>query len=831
MMFSVPAGSRAGVSGRAGVLAAAVLCLLLVKDVAYAAAPVFGGEAVQVPFVVAIFVIPLLFAFRGPRLVLARGRWVVLAVQGLLTWVPFAVFGGRWQVGVGGLLAGLVLLTVPGLISWLIAGALLAADITVRAGVVGLPQGIAAGWPGALWAAVAFTDLGLAFFGVIRLAQLVGELQEAQDEHTGLAVAAERLQATRELQSAVGERLDGIATMAAAARQALARDPGKALAQVTAAGSSARQAVAQARAVAVGRRVLPQAEPSAPPGGAVIGARLAWAVLVVVLCGYACAGFLDAVGADYGPRRTAFVVAGVAASILLQLRHSWAARQGRRPWAWPVTLGLQAVLAYAFFLPPIRAVFTLSPFLAGSILLLVPGRWRWAGYAAVAVSWAALYATVPLAGEAASARSAQTTLYWAAGVAGIGLLVYGLSWLAGMAAELEAVRAQLARMAAVRERLRVARDVHDLLGLGLSAIALKTDLIGKLVGRDDDRAAAEIGELGRTCAAARADIRLVTGDGQKLSVATELAAASQILASAGVQVTSSMPTGRLPVTADSVLAVVLREAVTNILRHSAATSCAIEVGVGDSAVRLVVSNNGVTGAPGGEGGRGAGGSTGLANLTARVQAAGGQLSTSRHDGSFELTVEIPLPGPRAFTETALQPAGLGSYAHRIHPVASAELNDRRSQVVAHRAVRQVHRGGDLDRTGTSREHAQHLRLARRQRVVRDFQCRQGQLRVDHSSARGDGADRIGQIVGGDVFDQEPGHVRGYGTAQVPRIAQHSQDQHPARRALLVQPGRRGKPVDAGQVDVDNSHVRALADHRRHDGLAVGDLRHHLDVIF
>jgi two-component system, NarL family, sensor histidine kinase DesK len=351
--------------------------------------------------------------------------------------------------------------------------------------------------------------------------------------------------------------------------------------------------------------------------------------------------------------------------MLLQLHHSWAARQGRRPRAWPVTLCLQAVLSYVFFLPPLGAFFTLAPFLAGSVLLLVPGRWRWAGYAAVVVSWPALYATVPF-GVLAGYRGTLTILYEAASIAGVGLLVYALSRLAGIAAELEAVRAELAQMAAVRERLRVARDVHDLLGLGLSAIALKTDLIGKLIGRDDDRAAAEIGELGRTCAAARADIRLVTGGGQQLSLAAELAAADQILASAGVQVHASMPAGPLPATADGVMAVVLREAVTNILRHSTATSCTIEAAAGDGAVRMAVSNDGVTGPdgpPGGDGRRGAGRGSGLANLTARVQAAGGQLSARRTgDGSFELTVQIPLPGPAAVTGPGQTPrGGLGTH--------------------------------------------------------------------------------------------------------------------------------------------------------------------------
>ena len=221
-------------------------------------------------------------------------------------------------------------------------------------------------------------------------------------------------------------------------------------------------------------------------------------------------------------------------------------------------------------------------------------------------------------------------------------------------------------MAVVQERLRIARDVHDLLGLGLSAIALKTDLIGKLIGRDDARAAAEIGELGRACAAARADIRRVTGAGQRLSLAAELAAAGQILASAGVQVHARMPAGPLPATAEDVLAVVLREAVTHILRHAAATCCSIEASAAAGAARLAVSNDGLTGQAGDDDGRGAGGGSGLANLTARVQAAGGQLTARRAGRSFELTADIPLrraPGAAALTQPAqVPPRSLG--AHR-----------------------------------------------------------------------------------------------------------------------------------------------------------------------
>jgi signal transduction histidine kinase len=129
--------------------------------------------------------------------------------------------------------------------------------------------------------------------------------------------------------------------------------------------------------------------------------------------------------------------------------------------------------------------------------------------------------------------------------------------LAGIAA-----KAAGARRAAVRERARVARDVHEL--MGLSAIALKADLIG----RDNTPAGAEMKEMCRICAAARADIRLVTGAGQRLSLPGELGAAKRILASVGIQVSGDIPEQPLPGPADEAPAPVLREAITNILRHA-----------------------------------------------------------------------------------------------------------------------------------------------------------------------------------------------------------------------------------------------------------------------
>lgn len=647
---SAAAGTGGNASRRASAITVAVLCTLLVAKLAGVLASDQGGQA---PFIVALFVVPLLYAVPGTRPLLARYTWQLLAVQGVLTFVPFALFGGQWAQGVAGLLAGLVLLTLPGRLSWLLAGLLLVADVAVRAGLVGLPW--APAWSGALWVVVVFVDDGLVFFGLVRLSDLVAELQSARGRFAELAVARERLQAAEDLQAAVGERLVGVAAMTAAAQQAWPGNPAGARAQMEAAGVAARDAVARARAVTADRRMAPGPEPLAAATGADIAPRLAWAILVVTLCGFGLGTANNIYLAHLDPGDAAALLASAAACVALQLYHSRPALEGRPPRAWPLTLAVQTVLVYLPFVLLRGYVGSLVGFAAGSFLLLVPGRWRWAGYAAVVASLSALYATVPQAGQTPQQGWADV-LYVTAVTAGVGLMVYGLSWLAGTARQLEALRGELARMAMLQERLRVARDVHDLLGLGLSAIALKADLIGRLIGRDDARAEAEIAEMSRICAHARADIRLVTEASRHLPLDAELAAAREILASAGVNVRADIGDGPRPSAADAVLAPVLREAVTNILRHSTATACTIEATTEDGALRLHVSNDGVpdqTAArdhaaagdhaawPDADGGAG----SGLANLTARVRAAGGRLTINQAGSRFDLSAEIPLPRP------------------------------------------------------------------------------------------------------------------------------------------------------------------------------------------
>ena len=509
------------------------------------------------------------------------------------------------------------------------------AEVLVRVTVTGLPDMPAA--LGVSTVIVYFVDDALSFFAVVRLAQIVEELSRARDRTAGLAVAQTRLEAADRLQSAVDERLVAIAELTAQARLALATDPARASRQMDQVAEVAREAVARARAVTADQRDWVVSEPATSPSGlAVVGARLAWAVLVVVLLGFATQGVVFVLTLGYPASLTALALADITVVTALQLYHSHAARTGGRPRAWRVTLGIQAGLVYLGTLPAIAAYMgVLAPFLAGSVLLLVSGRRRWVGYAAVVGSWALLPVVVPMRGYEDANGSATVGLVLAAATAAVGLVVYGLARLVALARELAAMHAALARTAVVQERLRIARDVHDLLGLGLSAIALKADLVGRLITRNDARASAEIAEMSRICASARAEIRLVTGQGQRLTLAGELATGRQILTSAGVEVHTAMDAEPLPEVADDVLATVLREAITNVLRHSTAAACAIEVTTSERAVSLRVANDGVPDDAGD--GRG----SGIANLTSRVDAVGGRLTSRLAGGCFDLIAEVP----------------------------------------------------------------------------------------------------------------------------------------------------------------------------------------------
>jgi two-component system, NarL family, sensor histidine kinase DesK len=667
-------GGRAVSPPLAWAFATGFLCLTLPAGIviaAYWAGPAAAAAAA------ALFPLPLLYTILRGRVLWGRYRNQLLASQALLTFVPFVAFGRYWVVGVSGLLGALLLLTVAAPRSWLLFAAVLAADGMLRVGIVGLPpmSGLSAG--AIVFAAPLY--LGLALFGLARLGGLVADLHAARSELAALAVAQERLRAARRLHAAVGDRLDAAAARAWAALAALPDNPEQSRAEVAEAARGARQALDQVRAIVTDERHGPARDAS--PGQAVaaeptVAPRLARLVLVLVLVTISAEFVLEALTGAAGAWAAAASVAAIVALAGLQLYHSLTWRERARPRGWAWTLAAQLLLTALGFVPVLHAaVHGLGGFVAGSALLLLRGSWGWAAFAGIQVTFAAHITVLPDADTADVAYGLMATVT-------TGLAVYGLSRLAGLAAEVDETRRELARAAVGRERLRVAQDTHDLLGLGLSAVALKSDLVGRLIGRDHARARGELDALVRLAVQAGSDIQAVITGGHNLSLRTELAAARAVLASAGVDAeVRTEPSGApLPVELDVALATVLREAVTNVLRHAKATRCEIELTMGHDAVRLLVANDGVIDEPpkpagGRERGRGG---YGLANLAARVAALDGRLTTHAEGGRFALTVQVPLPVARSARPDVEDALAASDPAHGVDEVASGTVLHKES---------------------------------------------------------------------------------------------------------------------------------------------------------
>lgn len=261
---TAPAGSPADdPMRRATVLAVAVVGLLFGIKTGWSAGT--GGVG-QVSWVVAMFVLPSMYTMPSLRRRINRHRRAVLTAQAALTWVPFALFGGSWNIGLGGLLAALTLLTVRSRVSWLVAGLLLGADIVMRVAVAGTSPW--PGWPGVLSAGVLFVDDSLYLFTVVRLAQIVGEVEQARREARTLTVERERAHAAQVLHAAVGLRLADIAAQASAAGRVLDRDAEEARKRIAAAGATARETVARARAITGHQGAWPTPEkPASLAGG------------------------------------------------------------------------------------------------------------------------------------------------------------------------------------------------------------------------------------------------------------------------------------------------------------------------------------------------------------------------------------------------------------------------------------------------------------------------------------------------------------------------------------------------------------------------------------
>jgi two-component system sensor histidine kinase DesK len=177
-------------------------------------------------------------------------------------------------------------------------------------------------------------------------------------------------------------------------------------------------------------------------------------------------------------------------------------------------------------------------------------------------------------------------------VRGLGVDMIGVTRLADALRELHDARDELARQAVVEERLRLARDIHDLLGHSLSLITLKSELAGRLIEKDSARAAQEVHEVERVARQGLSEVRTAVAGYRQPTLRSELDGARQILEAAGVACMVDHTAEALSPATEAVLAWTVREGVTNVVRHSRARHCTIRIAREDSAVCVEVINDG-----------------------------------------------------------------------------------------------------------------------------------------------------------------------------------------------------------------------------------------------
>jgi two-component system sensor histidine kinase DesK len=203
---------------------------------------------------------------------------------------------------------------------------------------------------------------------------------------------------------------------------------------------------------------------------------------------------------------------------------------------------------------------------------------------------------------------------------------------------LQKANEEIEHLAKVAERERIARDLHDVLGHTLSVIILKSELARKLIDHDPERARAEIADVEQTSRAALADVRSTIRGYRGHSLEAELKQARATLETAGVVVKCESEEVRLTQAQESVVALVVREAVTNVVRHAHARNCHLRLMPVNGNCRIEIQDDGRGG--------GAVEGNGLRGMRERIEALGGTLERENRAGT-RLSIEFPLSSKKA----------------------------------------------------------------------------------------------------------------------------------------------------------------------------------------
>jgi len=332
--------------------------------------------------------------------------------------------------------------------------------------------------------------------------------------------------------------------------------------------------------------------------------------------------------------RPEFFVLAVIASAL-QLRHSLAAASGIRPQYWRWTLAWLIAIAW-IPLPFLGGRWaTLHWFVLASLAMLIPGRTALIAGLASAVVFTILYTINEYPWKPQPDYAAWVVVYISA-LQFLGFVaLYGATRLIRLMDELREAHAELGELAIERERLRISRDLHDLLGQSLSAVSLKGDLaVGLLERNDTPRAIAEVESMVQVARSALHDLLDIAHREPPIALAAEIERANDLLAATGTDTQWQVGVDGLSPPIDELLAWALREGITNVLRHSTATTCSITIDRRDAMVRMDIVNDGAM--PTTIGGHG------LSGLSARAAALSGiAVGQPLGDGRYRLRVSVP----------------------------------------------------------------------------------------------------------------------------------------------------------------------------------------------
>jgi two-component system sensor histidine kinase DesK len=320
------------------------------------------------------------------------------------------------------------------------------------------------------------------------------------------------------------------------------------------------------------------------------------------------------------------LVAAMAALAIVAVQTSRTAGQGRLPVvAWlllAVAVAVGATQGSGWGTPWVLVAITAPAVLRG---------W-WLAAAIAAVTGGSMLSSW-LAGE----RGATFWIGACGGVLLAGVATTSFLRLTETVEELRRTREELARVAVVEERERFSRDLHDLLGHTLSVMVVKAEAVRRLAHRDPDAVAVHAADIEQVGRQALAEVRDAVDAMRTPTLAEELDGARRALDAAGVRTEVVSYDGQLPAATDQALAWVVREAATNVLRHSGAASCRFTLRNGDGRFKLSVVDDGVGGPAVSEGRAG-----GLDGLRRRLDAVGGSLRVDPGGDGFALTAEVPV---------------------------------------------------------------------------------------------------------------------------------------------------------------------------------------------